>query len=197
MKFLILTTALLAGTAAIAQESALPVLAFTGTYADTFSITLQGSSTDDFNTVQASARIYSLPVSTQLSFDAEVYANYYRVTDVTGVGVRVVADYIATNELSIYSNIAYEYLDVSDSNSDALRALAGLGYFVGNGVSVFAETEYAWNISDDFSSIGGYVEAGIAVDLLDSTSLVTSVVHFYDTDVVENNQIKAEIVYAF
>jgi hypothetical protein len=197
MKFLILTTALLAGTAAIAQETTAPVLALTGTYADILSISLQGSSTEDFSNVDVTARVYSLPLNPSLSLDAEVYAKYYELEDTTSAGIRVVADYIVANELSIYSHIAYEYLDVTATENTALRALAGLDYYVGNDISVFGETEYAWNIADDFSEIGGYAEAGVAVDLLDNTTLITSIVHYYDTDLLENNQIKAEIVYGF
>jgi len=148
-----------------------------------YSLSVKGTEDNGFTQFGVNANVLAYGMSDNLSSALDVYGTWYRSNEQIGLG----ADYIVTyavNDLSVYgvANIEYVADERDFSAGDFFTApTLGASYQMTDKVGAYTEVSYAWNVSDDFSEVGGEVELGANIALADNITLNPALVRTFDT----------------
>lgn len=104
------------------------------------------------------------------------------------------ADYFLGGNFTAYGSAAVEYVTLESDLADGdffFDPSAGVSYAFSDSVSVFGETGYTWDLTDDHVGAGfednGYFEAGVPIAVNDTVTITPSVVREIDTVEEETN----------
>lgn len=89
-----------------------------------------------------------------------------------------------------YGTAAVEYKTVETdlSNGDFFfDPSVGIQYIINEKVAVFGEVGYTWNMDDDWSKEGGYVEIGLPVTVARDVTITPSLIRGIDDGAEETN----------
>jgi hypothetical protein len=105
----------------------------------------------------------------------------------------------ATTKAAVYGTAALEYVTYNTNLADGnflFDPSVGVQYQLTERVSVFGEVGYTWNLSNDFSSLGGYVELGLPVTLNKAVTVTPSVVRGLG-DGLEETNLSLSVAFSF
>lgn len=125
-------------------------------------------------------------------FDASVRGELAYGFDADAIGVRGEYNVVraTAQNMTVYGSAAVQYVTLNTDLSDGdfyFDPSVGVTYAFNDTVSMFGEVGYAWNMSNDFDRVGGYVEIGMPVNVTDSVTFVPSLVRGFDDGVEETN----------
>lgn len=201
MKKLLLATVAVFGlaTASFAENfdnTSLTVVASS----DTLDYKLHADSTNELTGL--SVGFYAFPYTIGETVDANMYVElgYGRMDESLNVDLEYQLKTNLTPYTRAYGALSAEYY-ISADNVDSEGALVfapyvGLAHDLNPKLSVFAETGYDWEVTNDWAQNGGYVEVGGSYMLTDTVYFQPSVVRTFDT-AANDTQAKLEIGFAF
>lgn len=206
MKKLVLAALAAFGIATTASADAFDTnLLKTTLVTDNLQFSLEGSVGSGFDTIgdawvfEAGGYFFEHEVGT---FDGVAYF-YGQFGDVgnnefgaLGAKYILVQDFdVAAVELSAAAD--YVMFDDFGNGDFLITPRARVGGEVTDTVGLFGELDYSWNASNDFNSLGGYVEGGVGLGLTNSTDLLMSVVQPFDTGLEDDTFARVELVFEF
>jgi opacity protein-like surface antigen len=106
--------------------------------------------------------------------------SYNLGTDAIGVRGEYNVEYVTA--VTIYGTAAVEYstTDASLKGGDWMfEPTVGVSHAFTDSISVYAETAYAWDLSNDWDRLGGRVTAGLDLALTDMLTLTPSISRGY------------------
>jgi opacity protein-like surface antigen len=104
--------------------------------------------------------------------------------DADAIGVRGEYNVEYATAVTIYGTAAVEYStsDASLKGGDWMfEPTVGVSHAFTDRISVYAETAYAWDLSNNWNALGGSVTAGAAFAVTDTFTLTPSVSRAFDT----------------
>lgn len=126
--------------------------------------------------------------------DAETYTRLSLEYDRIAEDLTFGAEYGVVKTLNplwtVYGSLEADYVTASadlDGGDILFAPSVGVSRNVGEVASVFAETGYTWNASQDFADNGGYVEVGASFGVAENVLLTPSLVHTVGTGADETN----------
>jgi hypothetical protein len=126
------------------------------------------------------------------SADAEVRAalNYNLDADTIGLRGEYNLAMAVADQTVAYGTVGLEYTTTNNnlSNGDfSFDPSVGVTYTLNDQISVFGEVGYTWNISNDWSRTGGYLEVGVPVTVASKVTLTPSLVRTFDDGLESTN----------
>jgi hypothetical protein len=126
------------------------------------------------------------------SADAEVRAalNYNLDADTIGLRGEYNLAMAVADQTVAYGTVGLEYTTANNnlSNGDfSFDPSVGVTYTLNDQISVFGEVGYTWNISNDWSRTGGYLEVGVPVTVASKVTLTPSLVRTFDDGLESTN----------
>jgi len=189
MKTTIATIALMFGTATSAMANDFDNATFGLTVNSgmmDFTVDANQNALTDFE-VGVTGLVHSLG-----SADAEVRAalNYNLDADTIGLRGEYNLAMAVADQTVAYGTVGLEYTTANNnlSNGDfSFDPSVGVTYTLNDQISVFGEVGYTWNISNDWSRTGGYLEVGVPVTVASKVTLTPSLVRTFDDGLESTN----------
>ena len=129
--------------------------------------------------------------------DATVRGELSYALDTDVIGLRGEYNVEYQTAVTVYGTAAVEYTtaDASLKGGDWMfEPTVGVSHAFTDRISAYAETSYAWDMSNSWDSLGGNLELGAAFAATDSLTITPSVSRAYDTGSNDwNANIKAAI----
>jgi hypothetical protein len=100
------------------------------------------------------------------------------------IGLRGEYNVYYETAVTIYGTAAVEYSasDASLKGGDWMfEPTAGVSYAFNDGVSVYGEVSYAWDVGSSWNRLGGAVEIGAPITVTDTFSITPSIGRAFDT----------------
>ena len=93
------------------------------------------------------------------------------------------------NQLNVYGSAEAAYTIAAGANNGGWEATptVGAAYQVNDKLTAFTEVSYTWDASDDWTQVGGEVEAGARYAINDDIAFTPSVTRSFDTGADETN----------
>jgi hypothetical protein len=201
MKKLLLATVALFGlsTATLAENfdnTSLTIVASS----DTLDYKLHADSQNELTGL--SVGFYAFPYTIGENVDANMYVElgYGRLDESLNVDLEYQVKTNLSFKTRAYGALSAEYtITADDTQTDGALVFApyaGLAHDVSPKMSVFAEAGYDWEVTNDWTQKGGYVEVGGSYMLTDTTYVQPSVVRTFDTG-ADDTQAKLEVGFVF
>lgn len=201
MKKLLLATVAMFGlsTAAFAENfdnTSLTIVASS----DTLDYRLYADSQNELTGL--SIGFYAFPYTIGENVDANMYVElgYGRLDETLNVDIEYQLKTNLSFNTRAYSALSAEYtISADNTQTDGSLVFApyvGLAHDLNPKLSVFAEVGYDWDVSNDWTQKGGYVEVGSSYMLTDTTYVQPSVVRTFDTG-ADDTQANLEVGFVF
>lgn len=186
---------------------------FTTIKTGAFEFNLEGTAENGFVGLGAKADVYTYSLGESVTGTVALTLGYVEGTEAVALGLGFgYADGVETVALGIENTITYStgafdlyatpslvYVADADDlgNGDFYTApTLGMSYDFSGTVTGFGEVTYAWNMSEDFTGIGGALEVGADFALTETVTLTPSVVRTFDTG-ADETQARIGLTFSF
>lgn len=135
------------------------------------------------------------------AFDAAVRGevNYNFVDETVGIRAEYQTARQQSGRVVLYGEVALDYTTPDadlTAGSFTVEPSIGVLLIVTDRVRLFGEVGYAFDASNDFADLGGYVEVGLPIDVTDSVTFTPSLVRGFN-DGTEETNLNVALVVAF
>lgn len=200
MKKLLLATVAFLGLSTAAFASDFDNTSFTiVASSDTLDYKLKADADNELTGL--SVGFYAFPYNMG-NLDANMYVElgYARLDESLNVDVEYQLKTSLSYHARAYGALSAEYAISSNNvNTDGSLVFApyvGLAYDMNPKLSVFVETGYDWEVTNDWNANGGYAEIGASYAVTDTVYIQPSIVQTLDTG-ADDTQAKLEVGFAF
>lgn len=162
--------------------------------------TLEGNQAQGFTDFEVRGLIYTYQLSENVTSGVELFAKYIQPTDGFTAGGSYNLAYAVSPNSVVYGEAELSFGNINYETTDGQAAFIPKVGFVSDfndTVAGFAEIKYGWNMTDDWSDIGGRAELGLDIAVNDTVMIVPSIVGYFDTEAWNDTQARLGVEFKF